>query len=377
MHSAAGRVIGVAWLLLVACSSKSSSTPPHIGDAGVITAPSACVDGASLTLFAPVFELQGCRHAADAGVDFAVFSWANRTGQVQSVPYGPLNRVLPGLLAQGQGESFAIDARGTFRVPMTDSVTWTILGRSLTVSADSADCGETCSELLGGPDFAEIDSCTSACGDGTCDEGESCRDCPADCDCSALEPLLDCVSPAADGKRYASFGYRNAGLQGAGIAIGPDNQLTPGDQARKQPVFFPPGEQHHVFTVTYASAELGWLLGTSSVTATDDAPACAQSCTDCAPGIACVGDTCRASCGDGRCGGGEDCDSCPTDCTCGPNVCYHGGCATVATCGGFEVNCGAVDSFGVHLDCGACPDGLVCASNWCSPVCPSDGGAQP
>jgi hypothetical protein len=393
MHRDAwGWWFGAASMLAAACSSQSATTPPALSDGGLTTEASdagltiaaggpvgTCADPALLDAGAPEFYATGCPHAVDAGVELAVFSWANRTGQTQSVPYGSLNQVSPGAAAQGQSESFAIGATGMFAVPLAASpVTWTILGRTVTVSAGSADCAGTCVGMqLAGPDSYQVDACTTACGDGTCDKTESCQTCPADCDCTSLEPLVDCVSIDASGKRHASFGYRNTAMLGAGIAVGPQNHLAPGDDAQSQPVFFPPGEQHGVFNVTYSSAAPTWTLGSSAVTATDGAPTCPQTCTgDCGQGAVCVGATCQASCGDGWCDGEEDCNSCAADCGCGEQVCYHGGCAGLPQCGEEGPECGSIDSFGVHLDCGPCPDGLAClANNVCAPLCSADGGA--
>lgn len=370
-----GWVAALTLVLAAACSRQSSNTPPALSDAGLTPDPGesarACVDAApppDMPVLA--LDVQGCRHAPDAGVELAVFNWVNRTGQIQSAPYGPLNQMSPGQAAQGQGESFAIGDSGQFIVPMTGSpVTWSLLGRSLRVSANSADCGESClSNQLAGPDSFEVDTCTKACGDGSCDPGESCRGCPADCDCSALEPLLDCVSLDADGTHHVSFGYRNSAASGAGIALGPDNRLAPGADGQSQPVFFKPGEHHDVFNVTYSNLEPTWTLGGSSVTATADAPPCAQTCASCPQGTVCVGDNCVATCGDGQCDGHENCLSCVADCGCGDGVCFHGGCASLGRCG-IEAECGAFDSFHAHVDCGPCADGLACVSNLCRPLC--------
>jgi hypothetical protein len=38
------------------------------------------------------------------------------------------------------------------------------------------------------------------------------------------------------------------------------------------------------------------------------------------------------------------------------------------------MECGTSDAFGVHVDCGPCPDGQACRSHLCFPVCAVDAG---
>src|SRR5580692_11839298 len=104
MHRDAwGWWIGAALMLAAACGSQSANTPPALSDGGLTTETTdaggpvnTCADPALLDAGAPEFYATGCPHAVDAGVELAVFSWENRTGQTQSVPYGSLNQVSPG-----------------------------------------------------------------------------------------------------------------------------------------------------------------------------------------------------------------------------------------------------------------------------------------
>src|SRR5436189_137313 len=82
--------------------------------------------------------------------------------------------------------------------------------------------------------------------------------------------------------------------------------FPPGEESRAQPWSFAPGEHHDVLAVMYEGTELSWTLGNATVSVGTDAPVCVSNCSDCAPGVACVGDKCVASCGDGYCFG-EDC----------------------------------------------------------------------
>jgi hypothetical protein len=240
-------------------------------------------------------------------------------------------------------------------------------GQSITASAASDTCTGECLGPPAGPDFGQKDVCTDSCGDGLCHE-ETCHGCPSDCDCSQLEPILDCVGVTPDGRRYASFGYRNSAEQGAGVALGVENHFFPGDESRAQPWSFASGEHHDVLAVMYEGTELSWTLGNATASVEPDAPACASSCSGCAPGVACVGNSCVASCGDGYCAG-EDCVTCPADCRCpGNNVCYHGGCASQPRCG-IDGECGTVLFAGLRVECGDCPDGSACVLNVCRPLC--------
>jgi hypothetical protein len=321
---------------------------------------------------AAAFQLDACARTVDGGTE-AVFEWTNSLPDPTTVPFGPTNQVTPGTQARGQPETFLGADTGRFVVVYTGpSVSWTLLDQSVTASLSTKTCDQECvGSGLAGPDSYYFDTCTIACGDGRCDE-ERCSSCPDDCDCASIEPILDCVSVTADGKHQASFGYRNTSPHGGGIAFGPQNAFSPGEAVRSQPAFFPPGEYHDVFAVTYEEPDLTWTLGTRSVKATPDTPACAGTCTNCAPGILCLRDKCISSCGDGYCLEG-DCLRCPADCGCtSGNICFYGPCATPPKCG-FSAECGTQVQFGVHIECGPCKDGWACVSNVCRPVCDSGG----
>jgi hypothetical protein len=103
------------------------------------------------------------------------------------------------------------------------------------------------------------------------------------------------------------------------------------------------------------------------VTASSASPACPT--TACAPacrnGEQCVGGKCVATCGDGLCGGDEGCGTCPADCGCGTGkACVRNACVHPAQCG-LEWQCGSGTSYGVALNCGACPAGLTCVNHFC------------
>jgi hypothetical protein len=335
----------------------------------------ACLDPRQLDSGQPAtFVATGCQHAMAGGRMLAVFTWTNRTGQAQTAPYGPANHVSPGSDAQGQPAWFPIGGSASFAVPFDGSLaTWSVLGQSVTASQASPDCGLACSYLqLAGPDGFLVDTCTHACGDGVCDDVESCQSCPADCDCSSLVPLVDCVIPLDSGEKLVSFGYNNRGSAGGGIEIGPDNQFLPGQPARGQPVHFQVGEHHSVFQVTYGGPDVTWMLAGNTVAVSPDAPLCSQTCGSCPTGTTCVADQCQGSCGDGLCV--EGCGDCPDDCACpGNSVCLGATCGTPPACGGVGMECGTSDTFGVHVDCGPCPDGQGCSNNLCQHLCPIDG----
>jgi hypothetical protein len=316
----------------------------------------------------PPFSLFVCLHTRADGHQDAVFSWTHSALDNETIAIGRDNMLAPGPEAQGQPEAFPAQSAGRFAAPLAEAtLTWSMAGQSITASADSDTCTSECLGPPAGPDFGQKDVCTDSCGDGLCHE-ETCRACPSDCDCSQLEPILDCVGVTPDGRRYASFGYRNSALQGAGVALGGENHFLPGDEIRAQPWSFASGEHHDVLAVMYEGTELSWTLGNATASVGPDAPACASRCSGCAPGVACVGNSCVASCGDGYCAG-EDCDTCPADCRCpGNNVCYHGGCASQPTCG-IEGECGTVLFAGLHVECGDCPDGSACVLNVCRPLC--------
>jgi hypothetical protein len=323
---------------------------------------------APASLAIPPLSLFVCLHDHADGYRDAVFTWTYTAPDNVTIAIGPDNMLAPGPAAQGQPEAFPAESSGRFAARLAEAtLTWSIAGQSITASADSSACTDECLGSPAGPDFAREDVCTDTCGDGLCHE-ETCGACPSDCDCSQLEPILDCVGVTPDGRRYASFGYRNSAPQGAGVALGVENHFFPGEESRAQPWSFAPGEHHDVLTVMYEGTELGWTLGQATVSVGSDAPACASSCNDCAPGVACVGDQCAASCGDGYCLG-EDCDTCPSDCACpASSVCYHGGCASPPRCG-IDSECGTLVSAGLHLECGDCPDGSACVQNICRPLC--------
>ncbi|MFO0624223.1 MAG: hypothetical protein U0325_01285 [Polyangiales bacterium] len=115
-------------------------------------------------------------------------------------------------------------------------------------------------------------------------------------------------------------------------------------------------------------------VGADVVSPPSDVPA-GPSCGDgmCGTGetcTSCPGDcgACPPRCGDGMCGSGETCTNCPGDCGACPPRCGDGMCSTGETC----TNCPG--------DCGACParcgDGMCGSGETCT-NCPGDCGACP
>lgn len=72
-------------------------------------------------------------------------------------------------------------------------------------------------------------------------------------------------------------------------------------------------------------------------------------------------DTTAETCGNGSCGLAENCETCPSDCGCGPGaVCVWPGSCCVLACGGVE--CG---DDGCGGSCGTCPGGTTCLGGLC------------
>lgn len=93
-----------------------------------------------------------------------------------------------------------------------------------------------------------------------------------------LRPQLVCVEPLGNGQTAAYFGYSNELDEPINLPIGEDNQFSPGDPDRKQPVAFPAkvqaGSKREAFAVAFAGASLKWELGGREVVAYRDSLQC-------------------------------------------------------------------------------------------------------
>src|SRR5450432_4241115 len=116
------------------------------------TDPVLVQQGALYAASAVGFKVKACSRSVDGGATEAVFSWTSYLPDVQSVPYGPMNRVSPGNDAQGQPESFPVGAQGRFVVVYGDpSVTWQILDQTVTALRGMDTCTDECTrEQLAG-----------------------------------------------------------------------------------------------------------------------------------------------------------------------------------------------------------------------------------
>lgn len=183
----------------------------------------------------------------------------------------------------------------------------------------SKDAGENCSTCP-----SDCGKCPSGCGDSVCDPNESCKICPADC--GACTDTAGCQVSA------------KAGCDGCAC-------------------------ESCVGSLDPACVANAW-----------DAQ-CVALCQKC-------GTKCANACGDGLCGSGENCGSCPKDCgtcggSCGDGLCDLAkgeSCNTCAKdCGSCPSACGdgqcdakAGESCTTCAqDCGTCPSG--CGDGQCDP----------
>jgi hypothetical protein len=89
---------------------------------------------------------------------------------------------------------------------------------------------------------------------------------------SDVTPILEC-SVTEHGSTRTLFGYRNPGPTTT-VAVGPDNNFSPGPASRGQPTRFVSGTQINVFEVRHAGRVV-WKLGAQQVQA--PGPACQSS----------------------------------------------------------------------------------------------------
>jgi hypothetical protein len=183
---------------------------------------------------------------------------------------------------------------------------------------------------------------------------------------AASTPNVVCVNNKGSGRLEALFGYNNASKALVHVPVGPTNQMSPGAAGQGQPEDFLPINVPSAFAVLFSGSALTWSLAGGSAIASALSPACpTTACASCREGELCVGGHCVTECGDGLCAGDESCNTCPTDCACvAGQVCVRNSCATPAACG-VDWQCGAGNSFGVAVDCGACSAGGTCNNHVC------------
>jgi hypothetical protein len=180
-------------------------------------------------------------------------------------------------------------------------------------------------------------------------------------------PAVICVNDKGGGLYEALFGYTNPNSDMSTIPVGSNNRFHPAPAGLGQTEDFLPIVSSGAFSVRFNGDPLSWILPGGCATASLASPACPP--TPCSPtckaGQQCVGGKCVTQCGDGLCAGDEGCGTCPADCGCAPGqVCLGHGCAKPVQCGGVGGwHCGNGTSFGVYVDCGACPGGKTCTSN--------------
>jgi hypothetical protein len=184
---------------------------------------------------------------------------------------------------------------------------------------------------------------------------------------AASTPDLICVANTAPGQYVALFGYNNASDALGRVTVGPNNQFSPGPAGQGQIEDFLPINSPGAFAVAFDGTPLTWTLAGGSAIASAQSPPCPS--TACSPtcrrGEQCVGGQCVTECGDALCGGDETCNTCPRDCACqAGSVCVRNSCAKPVTCG-VDWQCGSGTSFGVNVDCGACPGGGTCTNHVC------------
>ena len=184
---------------------------------------------------------------------------------------------------------------------------------------------------------------------------------------TASTPNLVCVEPAGSGKYIALFGYNNASGAITHVPVGPKNMMSPGPTGQGEFEDYLPINSPGAFSTLFNGSPLTWDLAGGTAIASAQSPAC--TATPCGPacrhGEQCVNGVCVTECGDGLCAGDESCSTCPVDCACrAGRVCVRNSCAVPISCGA-EWQCGAGLSFGVAVDCGACPAPKSCVNHVC------------
>ena len=175
--------------------------------------------------------------------------------------------------------------------------------------------GRPCTTDNGAPGVCAVGLCNPGCGNGTCDKnkGENCETCPSDCGC------------------------------------GPDKECYQGACCTPK-----------------TCQDMDWECGVG-----DDGCGQELDCGPCGDGMECKQHKCvqAPGCGNGTCdsGKGENCETCPSDCVCGPDKeCYQGACCTPKTCQDVDWECGiGDDGCGQELDCGKCEVGQICKKHKC------------
>lgn len=184
---------------------------------------------------------------------------------------------------------------------------------------------------------------------------------------AASTPNAICVEPAGTGQYIALFGYNNATGAIKHVPVGPKNLMSPGALGQGQLEDYLAIDSPGAFSTKFDGSPLTWTLAGGTAIASAQSPTC--SATPCNPacrhGEQCVNAVCVTECGDGLCAGDESCNTCPADCACAAGqVCIRNSCATPVKCG-IEWQCGSGMSFGVAVDCGACPGPKTCVNHVC------------
>lgn len=184
---------------------------------------------------------------------------------------------------------------------------------------------------------------------------------------SNVRPALGCVNKKSSTVFEALFGYTNENTDISTFPVGPNNMFSPGASGQGQLEDYQPISSPGAFAVLFNGNPLTWTFAGGCALASSQSPACpTTACSPaCKQGQQCVGGHCVTECGDGLCAGDESCNTCPVDCGCAAGqVCTQNTCATPTQCG-VDWQCGSGTSFGVSVDCGACPSGQTCNRHLC------------
>jgi len=76
----------------------------------------------------------------------------------------------------------------------------------------------------------------------------------------SVEPRFNCLERRPGGAYVGNFGYRNPGSSNVTVALGANNQFSPGVPNRQQPTVFLPGTHDNEFAVTWVTHEASWFL---------------------------------------------------------------------------------------------------------------------
>jgi hypothetical protein len=227
-------------------------------------------------------------------------------------------------------------------------------------------------------DTTQSCSMSPCCGDGTCDPGETCASCVADC--SATCP---CVYSAWS----SCTGTCPTGSQTRTLTSGPASCTALSQSCSMAPCCgdgtCDPGE-------TCASCVADCLATCPCVysawsSCTGTCPTGSQTRSRTSGPASCTDTTqsCSMSpcCGDGTCDTGENCTTCPADCTCPGGVCFNDACCP-PSCGSAECGgdgCGGPCGYGSNCPVAGdkCYLGACCTPNCTGTPCGDDHCGDP